>query len=212
MVEATSHIDVKHVLRALSVRRPIFHSEADFQHELAWTIRELYPDARVRMEVPMRIGNRRANVDLLVQLHGKSGFFELKYKTKSSHLIHNGEDFFLSTHGARDHGQYDSLKDIQRLEEFVGRVPESIGVAIVLSNDALYWSEARRDTNLDTNFKLADGRVISGSMSWPKHAGEGSVKGRKAPIELRGTYTLAWTEYAADFRALIVTVDKSWSP
>ena len=38
------------VLRSLSCQRPIFHSEADFQHALAWLIHLQHPDAIVRLE------------------------------------------------------------------------------------------------------------------------------------------------------------------
>lgn len=43
-------INMNKVLSTLSVKRPIFHSEADFQHSLAWEIREHYPESEIRLE------------------------------------------------------------------------------------------------------------------------------------------------------------------
>ena len=45
--------DLAAALTALAERRPVFHSEADFQHELAWLVRERYSDVGVRLERPV---------------------------------------------------------------------------------------------------------------------------------------------------------------
>jgi hypothetical protein len=41
---------VNGAMNRLALRRPVFHSEADFQHGLAWQIQLDHPDARVRLE------------------------------------------------------------------------------------------------------------------------------------------------------------------
>jgi hypothetical protein len=38
-------IDLDELLRALSQERPVFHSERDFQHAIAWRIHEVVPSA-----------------------------------------------------------------------------------------------------------------------------------------------------------------------
>jgi hypothetical protein len=43
-------ITLENTLPSLSRERPIFHSEADFQHALAWHIHPRHPDTRVRLE------------------------------------------------------------------------------------------------------------------------------------------------------------------
>ena len=46
-------------MTALATKRPIFHSESDFQHAFAWEARNIYPDLDVRLErtaMPGRCG------------------------------------------------------------------------------------------------------------------------------------------------------------
>jgi len=56
-------------LKYLSNRRPVFHSEADFQHELALELERF--SYQVRLEVPKQIqlngSNVKAEIDLLIQ-------------------------------------------------------------------------------------------------------------------------------------------------
>lgn len=47
-------IDIEQVLKELAKKRPVFHSEADFQHALAWEIQITYPDANIRLEKPFQ--------------------------------------------------------------------------------------------------------------------------------------------------------------
>lgn len=42
-------LDVQAVMQSLSVKRPIFHSEADFQHALAWELQSEFPKASIRL-------------------------------------------------------------------------------------------------------------------------------------------------------------------
>lgn len=37
--------NVDDLLARLALRRPVFHSEADFQHEFAWEARQMWADA-----------------------------------------------------------------------------------------------------------------------------------------------------------------------
>ena len=43
-------MDIDGLMAKLSKRRQIFHSEADFQHALAWEIHLANPDCQVRLE------------------------------------------------------------------------------------------------------------------------------------------------------------------
>lgn len=43
-------IDLPPVMSALAKDRPVFHSEADFQHALAWEIHRRWPETSVRLE------------------------------------------------------------------------------------------------------------------------------------------------------------------
>ena len=44
-------IEIKKILEELAVRRPVFHSEADFKFALAWAIQEATRNAKIRLEV-----------------------------------------------------------------------------------------------------------------------------------------------------------------
>ena len=44
---------VSEVLTALAKQRPILHSEADFQHAIAWKIHKRLPRASIRLERPV---------------------------------------------------------------------------------------------------------------------------------------------------------------
>lgn len=50
-----STLDIEKCMKSLSEKRPIFHSEADFQFALAWEIQKEYPKANVRLEYPIRL-------------------------------------------------------------------------------------------------------------------------------------------------------------
>ena len=92
-------------LSRLALRRPLFHSEADFQHELAWQVRLNHPDARARLEVPFprSPGKGRGWLDLLVRFACRMTFgLELKYLTGRLDAVVDGERFALSRRAAQD--------------------------------------------------------------------------------------------------------------
>ncbi|MGM0882435.1 MAG: hypothetical protein ACQEXQ_15520 [Bacillota bacterium] len=73
-------MDIQNVLQTLAEKRPIFHNEADFQHALAWELREHY-DCNIRLERRMDIdNNRRTYLDILAEVNGLKVAIELKYK------------------------------------------------------------------------------------------------------------------------------------
>lgn len=189
--------DIKNALESLAKGRPIFHSEADFQHALAWQLQNMFPDASIRLEVPFRREKSSAQyVDLLVQHAGTRLAIELKYKTRNYRTTVNSESFDLQSHSAHDIGRHDFLADVQRLERFVRDAHAHSGVAILLTNDHAYWSPATRAGTIDEQFRLTEGKRISGEMRWLQHASEGTTKGRKTPISLSGKYECSWAPYS----------------
>ena len=69
---------VEAALSALARRRGVFHSEADFQHALAWQLQLDHPAARVRLETRPLPGKALA-LDLLFEQDGLKTAVELKY-------------------------------------------------------------------------------------------------------------------------------------
>ena len=73
-------LDIHNLMEDLSQHRPIFHSEADFQHALAWQIHKVMPNCEIRLEMPYRVpqGNWYLDIWLLTPRIA----IELKYRTK----------------------------------------------------------------------------------------------------------------------------------
>lgn len=184
-------LNVNKRLKSLALDRPVFHTEADFQHSLAWHIREVGLDPRVRLEWP--VPGKRIYVDIYVP--NRKVAVELKYKTRTLELEYEGERFALRDQSAQDTGRYDFLNDVQRLEQ-LSELPEvQGGVAILLTNDHLYWEPPTGETH-DAQFRLHEGRTIKGKMEWAPATSSGTKAGREDPICLKNRYLLRWREYS----------------
>lgn len=90
-------IEIPALMRKLAIERPVFHSEADFQHALAWRIHEKHPDSGVRLEYkpPINTGEEKMRLDIWLAKFGVA--IELKYKTAKpkEEIRRNGESFHL---------------------------------------------------------------------------------------------------------------------
>lgn len=91
--------DVYRPLERLAGTRPLFHSEADFQHALAWQIQLDNPTASVRLETRPQRG---IHLDVLIQLGGERIAIELKYLVARFEGVVGGELFDLPNQGAHD--------------------------------------------------------------------------------------------------------------
>lgn len=210
--------DLNNVLNVLRTTRPVFHSEADFQHALAWQIHQQYPEYSIRLEYPLSLGQSE-HLDILAFGNGSSLAIELKYKTKQLFISVDEEIFWLKDQSAQDCGRYDFLLDIERLEQFVSKYPNCVGHAILLTNDSSYWDPPRGALTVDADFRIHDGRLINGILSWGQKASKGTTKGRERAITIRGTYRLLWKDYCVlksnynvkgyrRFRYLMVTITR----
>jgi len=159
----------------------LFQSEAQFQFELAWRLRELY-DCRVELEkLTVVVGSRTARrkekkkkiySDIFLQNGSRRVVIELKYKTAA--LEH--DNVLLFNHGAVDLGRYDYLWDVHRVEMLVN--PErkllsektilgeygisaqydirehcDTGFAVMLTNEDDYWKTAPAEKDsIDRDF------------------------------------------------------------
>jgi len=186
--------DIESTLVALASRRQVFHSEADFQHEFAWEIRNRYPHLAVRLERPLN-DRARGATDIVVISDGRQFGIELKYCTKGTELESDGEVFNLKQQGAHPLRRYDICKDIQRIEDF-GKTHQASGAVVVLTNDSAYWNECTRAKVCDPEFRLSNGRQLNGKLDWSSSASKGTKKKREAPITLSGTYQLDWMPYS----------------
>lgn len=211
-------LDIHDVMAQLAVERPVFHSEADFQHALAWAIHRRLPDAAVRLELPHALPHRPIHLDLWVRHADVAVAIELKYATRTFVADIGGEEYALKNHGAQDILRYDFIKDIQRVEQIVAGRDGVTGYAILLTNDPLIWRQGK-DTSIDAAFHLWEGRTLSETVGWAAHAGAGTTKGRETPLTLHGAYDLRWRDYSEPdpardvrFRYLAVQVEAGSVP
>ncbi|MBE7514658.1 MAG: hypothetical protein HS103_17820 [Anaerolineales bacterium] len=204
-------VDLHGFMTKLATIRPLFHSEADFQHAFAWHFHELFPTAIVRLEYPVFI-DRWIYLDLWLHTFDMRLAVELKYKTLKLEIAHDNERFQLKNQGAQDLGRYDFLKDVARLEQVSGTNADVQGYAVLLTNDPSYWGTGRAGT-VDTNFRLHHGRSVTGEMTWLPHASDGTMRNRIEAIQLRRDYTVEWNPYSkispnrgGEFRYLVFKV------
>lgn len=194
-------LEIPKLMSELSNERPAFHSEADFQHALAWEIHQMWQKSKVRLEYKPQFFDSRAYVDVWAVIGNNGYAIELKYKTRGLRFDAGGETFDLLDQSAQDLGRYDFLKDIQRLERITSRTDTLTGYAILLTNDPSYWNKSRDDGTIDAHFRIQDGRVLTGTLGWSHGASEGTKRDRQDPIRLQGTYKLEWGDYSEPVRA-----------
>lgn len=202
----------------------IFHHEADFQHELTWYLHQQFPDdGRFRLE--RRFAGEEfpgetddVYIDIWIEVDGTSIPVEIKYKSHELRGEWGTESFDLRRHSAQDVSRYDFISDIARIESIVGDGQCETGAVVLLTNDHLYWQPPTRDDVVDYEFRLTDGKMLEGELSWTENVGAGTVgKKRDQPITLDGTYELDWRDYEYDipsnpegkgkFRYLLVEVE-----
>lgn len=188
---------IDNIIKELAKERPIFHSEADFQHALAWLIHKKLDNPSVRLE--FKPPNYKIYLDIWVRTWVRTKEYniaiELKYKTRGLEHEINGEKFGLLNQSAQDHGRYDFLKDIQRIEKVASENRNTFGYAIFLTNDSAYWKEPAGADTFDTAFRINENKEISGELRWGKGASEGTIKNRKDGLSLRGSYQFKWQDY-----------------
>ena len=189
-------IDFLSSLRDLSRRRPVFHSEADFQLALAWHIHETKVNSQVRLEFkPFQ----SENMYLDIWLQTSEAAIELKYPTQELKVEREGEVFALRNQSAQDTRRYDFITDIRRLERVVyDSALAKVGFAVLLTNDPSYWEPPQQgwEDTTDAAFRIHEGSVIKGEMDWSGGTSEGTKKGKEKPIRLGGYYDVNWQDYS----------------
>lgn len=207
-------VNIEKLLIDLASKRPIFHSEADFQHNLAWEIHQQLPTCSMRLEFKPPHLENRLYLDIWAAQKDRILAIELKYKTRRLHAKAGDESFDLLDQSAQDVSRYDFLKDIQRLEQIVFGRKDIIGYAILLTNDSSYWNPPTNDRSIDSNFRIHQGRNLTGALQWGTRASIGTMRGREEEIHIKGEYKLGWGDYSnpskesyGKFRSLLVRVE-----
>jgi hypothetical protein len=188
-------------MATLAAQRPVFHSEADFQHAFAWEIHRQIPSAIIRLERPITTADSSLHLDFFVETTDQAIAVELKYKTRKLQVEVGGERYRIASHGAQVLGRYDFMKDVCRLESIGNHLPGVEGWAIFLTNDSAYWKQHAEKEMVDERFRIFEGRNLCGSLAWGDHASLGTKKGREKTLEISGSYPLAWKNYSTPTNA-----------
>lgn len=183
------------VMTHLASRRPVFHSEADFQFAFAQSIAALDRRIGIRLEVPVRGEHRRTYVDLVCRDGDAVSLVEFKYVTRawSGTDGHTDEKFDLRGHEALDLARLYFIHDVTRLEGWTAAQLCGNGFAVLLTNDGRLWDHpAPGRPTRDHGYRLHKGRTLTGPLTWGT---------RDAPFEandrqLRGSYVADWQEYS----------------
>ena len=175
----------------------IFGSEADFQFSLAWKMKEIYPDADIRLEYTPWDYDKKIRIDLVIFINNKMIPIELKYKTRQYSGTLGNEKIYLKNQSTQDSARYDFIRDIYRLERITksGIYPIEEAYAIFLTNDPLYWEPTNRLNTLDSEFRIHAGTKIHGEMNWKPGASKGTIKSREEELPVCGTYDIEWRSY-----------------
>lgn len=193
--------DMVEIIENLKTKRKIFVSEADFQLEFAWVIKEFYPKFKVRLEYTPEF-NPKMHIDILVITDKGWIPIELKYKTKGDKIKDGGESYNLANHGAKDVNCYRYLNDLQRIEYVKKKLIEKNdisfldGYTVMLTNDPTYLKTPKKEGTVYADFSLHDGAIKTGEMKWGENASEGTKKVNEKPIVLEGKYIIQWKEYS----------------
>jgi hypothetical protein len=206
-------IQISEILATLAKKRPIFHSEADFQHAISWEIQQQLPNASLRLERPVQVNNRSLHVDVWVITQDEILAIELKYKTRGLSVLVDGEKFDLKDQSAQDIARYDFMKDIQRLEQVTAEQGRTTGYAILLTNDSAYWINPANRNTVDAAFRIGDGRTLEGVFDWGVNASDGTKMSREQSLALRNGYLVKWEDFShpspasyGSFRSLTIKV------
>lgn len=179
------------LIARLAARRPVFHSEADFQHAFAQAIWQTDSALDVRLEVRQPGDDRREYLDLLVVAPDARTAIEFKYFTRrwEGAVGLHGELYALRGHAAADLARLGFVRDIARVERFASAANGN-GLAIMLTNEPALWSTPRRADTRDSQFRIHDGQTLTGALRW----GQGDYPANNHV--LAGAYTCRWQHYS----------------
>jgi hypothetical protein len=192
---------VERVISALADSRPVFHSEADFQHAFAWEAHRQHPEAHIRLERRLSAESNE-RLDLLLTVGGTTVALELKYPVAKLDAELDGEPFLLRAQGAEDRMRFNYIWDIVRLERLVAAGVADIGTAVVVTNASQLWRPraAPRATGpaADTQFSFHEGVELVGRLEWVGTATWWQKTKPPLPetVELIGRYSMQWRPYS----------------
>jgi hypothetical protein len=186
--------ELRDVLNTLAKVRPVFYSEADFQHALAWELHSRHIGAHIRLE-------RHVLPDLRLDLSFNLGecvtAIELKYKTSRLNVLIGDEEFQLQNQAAEPPNRYLVIEDLVRVERILSAGKATEGFVVFLTNNSRYWNPGlEHGRDISAAFRIHEGRRLSGTLAWAAQAASGTMGKHSAPLKLTGEYLTKWSDYS----------------
>ena len=193
-------LDIPAILVDLARERPVFHSEADFQHALAWQIHKANLGLQPRLEYPFDYPSSKACDIVLVHDGRVVMAIELKYFCQKLEREVHGELFRLKWNTAADGGRHAALKDVERMEEFLEKTQKAgnrtmQAAVIAITNDPTFWEGPKQDDGTDAEFNIHEGSTTAGTLNWAAKTSR-KTKRLYGKIKLFGKYEMKWDEYS----------------
>jgi hypothetical protein len=203
----------------LAIRHPIFANEAEFQLHLAIELNS--KGYRALLERPRKIRCNGAQLEIWVDIIAIKNqiqtAIELKFITKRTTIIHEGETFDLQNNWGTNLSRFDILKDWQRVAGLIFSRQVDHGYAVTISNATDAWSVDVTGTgNMGSAFSTHNFRQLRTGqiLDWHGNPDRGSVGvGRlppNAPIVASNNEILEWHNFSSfdvpegNFRYLII--------
>ncbi|MBQ9731363.1 MAG: hypothetical protein IJV94_04605 [Bacilli bacterium] len=209
------YINIMNILEQLSIKRPLFHNEKDFQFEFALLLNQLGYKTRLETYIGKENGKRKY-IDLVAIDEEKQEcyLFEFKYKTLDKQVIIDNEIYDLFNHAARDLGSYAFLKDVQRIENLINKTIFSYkvkeGYAILLTND-LGYLKGFKQNSLCYNYGLEDGKLFESNNAIKflvpndKEKKDTSISHLDEIIFIN-EYKIVWEDYSKYLKLLLIRI------
>lgn len=162
-------------------------------------LKKFYPNVGKQNEFPWK---NDIYVDIVVEKDGQFVAVELKYATRAI-SVQPGVFYqpvpanikIIKNQEASNITMYNYWKDVHRIEALT-HIPKVIGgVAIILTNNKLYWEKPKHNPAY-SNFSTAEGRTVKEKMTWnTKNNGEDvskEISGGHPNFQIDGSYECHW--------------------
>ena len=164
-------------------------------------LKKFYPNVGKQNEFPWQ---NDIYVDIVVEKDGQFVAVELKYATRAI-SVQPGVFYqlvpanikIIKNQEASNITMYNYWKDVHRIEALT-HIPKVIGgVAIILTNNKLYWEKPKHNPAY-SNFSTAEGRTVKEKMTWnTKNNGEDvskEISGGHPNFQIDGSYECHWDD------------------
>ncbi len=209
------NLNVEDILKKLSINRPLFHNEKDFQFEFTLLKQQLGYKTRLETYIGKE-NDKRKYIDLVAIDEKKQEcyLFEFKYKTINKKVIINNEVHDLFNHGARDLGSYAFLKDVERIEKLIDKIifgcKVKEGYAIFLTNDFGY-TKGFKHNSLCYNYGLEEEKTFESNNTVKflipnKKEKKDTCVYHLNEIMFSNEYKVNWKDYSEYLKRLIFKI------